>query len=157
MHFGTHMYSVLSLDGVLTVVSPYDLPMVSGWAVCAFIVFVAFYFMHAKLRSFVLVSLILLAALGLVTANGTIVLDAVHGTAVVHTVTFFYPHTYRYPLSSVSGASVASSDQSDALRLIFQGGSDVQLTPYDQMGGKGEAAFAINQFLREHGGTGSPY
>ena len=51
------------------------------------------------------------------------------------------------------GSYVGSSEQSDALRVSLNGGTALQLTPFNQMEGKGQAAFAINQFLQEHGGV----
>lgn len=157
MHFGHSLYCIHPSHDVLTVISPIDIFMMIGIAVVAAFLMGLFFVLHSRSKVvfpvFLLIAVITVGA----ASNGTITLDAVHGTAVMHSVFFGYPQTFRYPLSSVVGASVASSDESDALRLLFSGGSDYQLTPYNQMRGKGEAAFAINQFLREHDGTGSPY
>jgi uncharacterized membrane protein len=157
MHFGRSIYCVTPSHDVLTVISPIDDLMTCGIIVLAVLIMFFFFLYQARAKVVIPVGLLLAVIFAGAASNGTIVLDAVHGIAVVHTVFFFYPQTYRYPLSSVISASVAIGDQNDALRLAFQGGSDLQLTPYNQMGGKGQAAFAINQFLREHGGTGSPY
>ena len=112
---------------------------------------------HARTKSAGPVALIFVAVTLGAASNGSVVLNAAQGTAVVHMGTFGYPQTYRLPLSSAMGAYVSSSEQSDALRVSFNGGTALQLTPFNQMEGKGQAAFAINQFLREHGGTGSAY
>ena len=157
MHFGRHLYSVVSSDGALTVISPVDLLMFCGWAVITIFVLGAFILMHAKPRSFSLVALLMLAILSFISSHGSIVFDGARGVVHVKIVTFFWPKHYDYPLASVMGASIASSEQSDALRLVFNGGSDLQLTPYNQMGGKGEAAYAINQYIRQHGGPGIPF
>ena len=157
MHFGRSIYCVNPSHDLLNVISPIDLLMTSAIVVATLVTMFFFVLYRARPRYFISVGLLISVVLVGAASNGSIILDAVHGTAVVHMVSFGYPQTYSYPLSAVMGASVASSEQSDALRLVFQGGSSLQLTPYNQMGGKGQAAFAINQFLREHGGAGSPY
>jgi hypothetical protein len=151
------MYSFTTPDGALTIVSPSDLTMAWIWAASTIFVIGAFLLMHAKTRSLVLVSLLMLAILAFITSNASVVLDAAHGKAYVRTVDFFYPRIQEYSFSSVMGADVATSENSDAVRLVFNSGSDLQLTFYNQMGGKREAAFAINQYIRQHGGQGLPY
>ncbi|WP_158823855.1 hypothetical protein [Granulicella sp. S156] len=157
MHFGRSIYCINPSHDVLLVISPIDALMTCGIVFGAVLIMFFFLLYQARAKVVIPVGLLLAVILAGAASNGTIELDAVRGTAVIHTVLFCYPQTYRYPLSSVMGASVAIGDQNDALRLVFQGGGDLQLTPYNQMGGKGQAAFAINQFLQEHGGRGSPY
>jgi len=157
MHFGRSIYCINQSHDVLQVISPIDALMTCGIIVFALLIMFFFLLYQARAKVVIPVGVLLAVVLAGAASNGTIVLDAVHGAAVVHTVFFCYSQTYRYPLSSVSGAYVGSADQTDALRLVLNGGAELQLTPYNQMGGKGQAAFAINQFLREHGGTGSPY
>lgn len=156
MHFGFSIYSVTPSYNVLRVVSPIDGLMMIGMGIA--VIFCAALFTFIQVRAKVAVPVFLLIALLTVGAasNGTVTLDAVHNTAEVHTVFFGYPKTYRYPLSSVTGAYVGSADQTDALRLMLRGGSELQLTPFNQMRGKSQAAFAINQFVGEHNGAGSP-
>ena len=168
MHFGFSMYSFSPSRDVLKIVSPLDGGMYLGVGVSFFCVLLAYlWYFQAKLRVPLramfpwelcrIVLGILVAVALFLYSGGSITLDAPAGTAVIRTSTFGYPHTYRYPLVSVMGASVVSADQSDALRLVFKGGADLQLTAYNQMRGKGEAASAINQFLQQHGGRGTPY
>ena len=155
MHFGTKMYSYLSPGDVLTVVSP-----ISVWwlgLVLAVSVFLLLVSIDASRKNQVLLGLLMLAIMGLVTSNATVVLDGAKHTASVRTVIFFYPTTRHYPLSSILGARIDTSDKSDAVNLVLDGGVGLQLTPYNQMSGKGQVAFAINQFLQQHGGRGSPY
>lgn len=156
MPFGRSIYCVAPSHDLLTVVSPIDAVMTAGIVVIGVAALFFLFLYQARPRYLVSVAVLVVLILVGAASHGRIVLDAVRGTAEVHTVFFGYPESYHYPLSAVMGASVASSQQSDALRLVFQGGSDLQLTPYNQMGGKGEAAYAINQFLQEHGGKGTP-
>ena len=86
-----------------------------------------------------------------------IVLDAKHGTADVSTMMFFIPHHRTLTLSQVQGSMVKTSEVTDALVLVMSDGHAVQLTPFNQVSGTDEAVAAINQFLRAHGGEGSPY
>ncbi len=155
MHFGTKMYSYLSPGDVLTVVSP-----ISVWwlgLVLAVSVFLLLVSIDASRKNQALLGLLMLAVMGLVTSNATVVFNGTKHTGTVRTVTFFYPTTRHYPLSSILGARIDTSDESDAVNLVLDGGVDLQLTPYNQMSGKGHAVFTINQFLQQHGGTGTLY
>ena len=67
---------------------------------------------------------------------------------------FFRPTHEVYDLAALQGAMIGQSQQSDALRLVFSNGSDIQLTPFNQMDGKNTAAATINQFVQKHGGAG---
>ena len=114
-----------------------------------------FYMTHTRSPKVLIpVGLIFAVIAFAVSSNGSITLNARQGTATVHIVSFGYPKTYRYPLASIRSAYVGSSDQSDAMRLMLNAGSELQLTPYNDISGKSEAALATNQFLRAHGGTG---
>lgn len=156
MHFGHSIYWLSPSQDVLLVISPIDAPMVIGlFVVILFLLFFALVY-RARLRYVVAVSLLMCGLLAGASSNGTIRLDPAQNSAEVHTVFFGFPKTYRYPLSLVSGAYVGASDQSSALRLVLNGGAELQLTPFNQMGGKTTAAFTINQFLQQHGGKGSP-
>lgn len=149
------MYATSSPGEVLTVVSPIDARWMAAVVVlCVFLFLISFNY-GRKVQAVMLLGAIAFA--GLVTSHATVVLDGTRNTVSVHTVMFFYPQTRHYPLSSLSGATVSTSDESNAVNLVLAGGTGLQLTPFNQMSGKDEAVFAINDFLRRHGGTGSPY
>ena len=95
--------------------------------------------------------------IGLTSSHGKIVFDGVHRTVQMTTSVFYRSQVQKYSLDEIQGAAVVTSEQADALRLVLTGGQQVQLTPYNQMGGKDTAAHAINAFLQDHGQPGSPY
>jgi hypothetical protein len=159
---GNHL-SVVASDNVLTVTSPVSwLAMVL--AVGSPLLFLLLRKLELAMqpgkpvsKAWIGIQLIAtLFFLGFVASPARMTLDAGAGTVRVHKMLFFVPRLTTFPLRDVQGATVATSDQADALRLVFAGGSSLQMTPYNQMTGKGEAADAINQFLRAHGGTGLP-
>jgi hypothetical protein len=108
-------------------------------------------------RAGVIAILINLFVISIVFTPARVVLDAQHGSVSISRLMFFIPHHQTLPLSEIQGSMVKTSDQSNALVLILSDGHAVQLTPFDQVNGTDEAAAAINQFLRAHGGTGNPY
>jgi hypothetical protein len=112
---------------------------------------------HKSLAPWIWLGLANLVVIGLVSSNATVVLDGNQGKVYITRVLFYYPTREVYDLAALQGASVNDSDQSDALRLVFSNGTDLQLTPYNQMGGKNQAAAAINAFVQKHGGTGVEY
>jgi hypothetical protein len=158
MHFGRSIYFFFTSGDVLTVISPIDSTFIIIVLVSSFVT--AWVFVGTgrgrKIAPWVWNFLIMTLVLSVTTAHFKVVLDGARGKAYVTTVLFFRPTHYEYPLSDIQGASVGESDQADALRLVFNGGSSLQLSPYNQMRGKGEAAFAINQFIQQHGGAGAP-
>jgi hypothetical protein len=157
MFFGRSIYSFTSGD-MLTVISPID----SVFTIIVLVLFliIACIFVGTgqgrKISPWVWSLLIMTLILSVTTAHFKVVLDGAKHKVYVTTVLFFRPTHYEYPLADVQGASIGESEQADALRLVFNGGSSLQLTPYNQMKGKGEAAFAINQFIQQHGGAGAP-
>jgi hypothetical protein len=156
MLFGRSIYFFTSGD-VLTVISPIDSVFNIG-ALVAFLIVASVLFATGKGRTWNALFWLLIAVctFGVISAHFNVVLDGAKGKAYVTTVLFFHPTHYEYPLTDIQGASVGESDQTDALRLVFNGGSSLQLSPFNQMRGKGEAAFAINQFIQQHGGAGAP-
>jgi len=139
------------------VISPID-------SIFTIIVFVCFFILACifvgtgrglKLATWAWTILILTFVLSVTTSHFKVVLDGAKGKVYVTTVLFFRPTHYEYQLTDLQAATVGESEQADALRLVFNGGSSLQLSPYNQMRGKGQAAFAINRFLQQHGGTGS--
>ena len=158
MHFGRSIYFSFTSGDVLTVISPIDSTFTILVLVFSFIVACIFVGtgQGRKISPWVWNFLIVTLVLSVTTSHFEVVLDGARGKVYVTTVLFFRPTHYEYPLAEIQGASVGESDQADALRLVFNGGSSLQLSPYNQMGGKGEAAFAINQFIQKHGGAGSP-
>ncbi|HTF45760.1 MAG TPA: hypothetical protein VK641_17770 [Terriglobales bacterium] len=108
-------------------------------------------------RMGVIAILINLFVISVIFTPARVVLDAQHGSASISRMMFFIPHHQTLPLSEIQGSMVKTSEQSNALVLILSDGHAVQLTPFDQVRGADEAAAAINRFLRDHGGTGSPY
>ena len=57
-------------------------------------------------------------------------LDASRSTAVLHTVTFFYPQTHSYPLFAVASATVVSNgDQTDAMQINLENGQQMLMSP----------------------------
>ena len=157
MPFGRSIYSFTS-GNMLTVISPID--SVFTIVVLVFFLIIVCIFVGTgrgrKISPWVWSFLIMTLVLSVTTAHFKVVLDGAKGKVYVTTVLFFRPTHYEYPLADLQGASIGESEQSDALRLVFNGGSSLQLSPYNQMKGKGEAAFAINQFIQQHGGAGLP-
>jgi hypothetical protein len=157
MLFGRSIYSFTS-GNMLTVISPIDTTFIIIMLVVLFFIVCVFLGTgkSRKIAPWVWAFLIMTPILGVTTSHFEVVLDGARGKVYVTTVLFFHPTHYEYPLTDIQGASVGESDQADALRLVFNGGSSLQLSPYNQMRGKGEAAFAINQFIQQHGGAGAP-
>lgn len=158
MHFGRSIYYFFTSGNVLTVISPID----SVFSTLALVFFLIIALIQVaigkgrKISFWVCTILVFTLVLSVTTAHFKVVLDGAKGKVYVTTVLFFRPTHYEYPLADLQGASIGESEQSDALRLVFNGGSSLQLSPYNQMKGKGEAAFAINQFIQQHGGAGLP-
>ena len=159
IHFGRSIYFFFPSGDVLTVISPID----TTFIIIMFVVFLILVCVIVgtgkgrKIAPWVWTFLIMTPILSVTTSHFEVVLDGARGKVYVTTVLFFRPTHYEYPLAEIQGASIGESEQADALRLVFNGGSSLQLSPYNQMRGKGEAVFAINQFIQKHGGAGSPY
>ena len=157
MHFGRALYSISSGD-ILTVISPIDYLFCGFWLLCSLLVGVLLSYKYGttKRAPWIWNALGTLVVLSVVSANATVTLDGHQGKVYITRVLFFYPTRNVYDLAGLQGATVGSSEQTDALRLVFSNGIQLQLTPFNQMSGKSEAATAINQFVQQHGGAGLP-
>jgi hypothetical protein len=155
MHFGRALYTISSGD-ILTVISPIDYLFCGFVLLCSLIVgaLLSYKYGVAKPAPWIWNALGTLLVLSVVTANATVRLDGRQGKVYITRVLFFYPTRNVYDLAGLQGATIGSSEQSDALRLVFSNGTQLQLTPFNQMNGKNLAAAAINQFVQQHGGTG---
>jgi hypothetical protein len=155
MHFGHALYAISSGD-ILTVISPIDYLLCGFWLLCSFItgILLSYKYGATKPAPWIWNALGTLAVLSVVSANATVTLDGHQGKVYITRVLFFYPTRNVYDLAALQGAALGDSEQSDALRLVFSNGTEVQLTPFNQMGGKNQAATSINQFVQQHGGTG---
>jgi hypothetical protein len=157
MHFGRTFYSILSGD-ILTVICPIDyrfcLACIVFSALLGWLLTIKY---HRSPAPWIWLGLANLVIIGLISSSATVVLDAKQRKVDVTRVLFFYPVHKVYDLAGLQGAAVHDSDESDALRLVFSNGTDIQLTPYTQMGGKNQAAAAINAFVQQHGGQGVEY
>jgi hypothetical protein len=155
MHFGRALYSLSSGD-ILTIISPIDYLLCGFWLLCSLItgVLLSYKYGATKPAPWIWNALTTLAVLSVVSANATVTLDGHQRKVYITRVLFFYPTRAVYDLAGLQGASIGDSDQSDALRLVFSNGTELQLTPFNQMGGKNQAAASINQFVEQHGGTG---
>jgi hypothetical protein len=155
MHFGRALYTFSSGD-ILTVIAPIDYLFCGFVLLCSLIICVlnSYKFGVTKPWPWIWTTLGTLLVLGLVSSNATVTLNGYQGKVYITRVLFFYPTHDVYDLAGLQGATIGSSDQSDALRLAFSNGTQLQLTPFNQMGGKNQAAASINQFVQQHGGTG---
>jgi hypothetical protein len=158
MHFGRAIYCVTSGD-MLTVISPIDYLFCGFWLCGSVItaILLSIKYGVAKPAPWIWNALGTLVILGVVSASATVRLDPHAGKVYITRVLFYYPTREVYDLAALQGAVVGASDQSDALQLVFSNGVHTQLTPYTQMGGKNQAAAAINAFVQQHGGQGVEY
>lgn len=153
MHFGRDLYSISSGD-VLTVISPINYLLCGFWLLCSLITgaLLSYKYGVTKPAPWIWNGLATLAVLSVTSASATVTLDAHQGKVFITRVLFFYPTHNVYDLAGLQEATIGDSQQSNALRLVFSNGSELQLTPFNQMGGKGQAAASINQFIEQHGG-----
>lgn len=151
MHFGREIYCISSGD-VLTVISPIDYLLCGFWVLCSLLTgaLLSYKYGVTKPAPWIWNALALLAVLSVTSANATVTLDGHQGKVFITRVLFFYPTRNVYDLAGLQAASIGDSDQSNALRLVFSNGSELQLTPFNQMGGKNLAAASINQFIQQH-------
>ncbi len=156
MHFGRALYSITSGD-ILTIISPIDYLFCGFWLLCSLLVGVLLSFKYGatKPAPWIWNALATLVVLSIVSANATVTLDGHQGKVYITRVLFFYPTRDVYDLAGLQGATIGDSEQSNALRLVFSNGNELQLTPFNQMGGKNQAAASINQFIQQHSGTGA--
>lgn len=157
MHFGNALYTVTTGD-VLTAICPIDyrfclivliMSVLTGWLLTVTY--------HKSLTPWMWILAGDLVVIGLVSSNATVIINPKEGKVHITRVLFFYPTRDVYDFAALTGAAVHDSDQADALRLVFSNGTDLQLTPYNQMGGKNVTAAAINTFVQEHAGSGAGY
>lgn len=155
MHFGRALYSISSGD-ILTVIAPIDYLLCGFLLLCSLITgaLLSIKYGVTKPAPWIWNALGTLVVLSVVSAHATVTLDGHQGKIYITRVLFFYPTREVYDLAGLQGATIGDSEQSDALRLVFNNGSEVQLTPFNQMGGKNQAAASINQFIQQHGGIG---
>ena len=155
MHFGRALYSISSGD-MLTVISPIDYLFCGFVLLCSLIVglLLSYKYGATKPAPWIWNALGTLVILSVVSSNATVRLDGHEGKVYITRVLFFYPTRNVYDLAGLQGATIGEADQTDALRLVFSNGTLLQLTPFNQMGGKNQAAASINQFVQQHGGTG---
>jgi hypothetical protein len=156
MHFGRALYSISSGD-ILTVIAPIDYLFCGFWLLCSVLTgaLLSLKYGVTKPAPWIWNALATLAVLSVVSAHATVTLDGHQGEVYITRVLFFYPTRDVYDLAGLQGATIGDSDQSNALRLVFNNGTELQLTPFNQMGGKNQAAASINQFVQRHGGTGA--
>ena len=156
---------IINTGNLLTIHIPANAIMLFGWLVgVIFVIGLRLILLSAKAgvgKQFgffpILITGCLIFILSALYNPCSIVLDADKHTATIDMMMFFIPRHQSFDLSQIQGAMVATADGTDALRIVFMGGRSFQLTAYQATGGTDEAANAINEFLREPGGVGSPY
>ena len=156
---------IVNTGNLLAIHIPANMFMLVGWLVLS-VIFIGLRLINISVSAgiskpfgfiSILIAVVSLSILGLLYNPSSIILDANKNTATISTMMFFVPHHQSFELSQVQGAMIATVDGAEALRIVFVGGQAFQLTAYQATGGTDLAANAINEFLRQHGGIGSPY
>ncbi|MGD0832408.1 MAG: hypothetical protein ABR907_15850 [Terracidiphilus sp.] len=88
---------------------------------------------------------------GFVFHIGQLTLDRNSGIATLRRFSFYYWSTKKFPVSALSTAYVQTFDSQEKIQLLFTDGHHESLDYKNQVGGKTDAAYIINQFLQEYG------
>ena len=79
----------------------------------------------------------------------TLRLDRASQAATLRVFQYYHWSTYTYPLKDIDRIYVSTGSTTSQLRIQFSGGSTTSFDFLDQNGGKDEAAYAANRWLRD--------
>ena len=140
---------VLESPGQLTVINPlsFGLLLTMSFFTALPLLWVL---LHRPLRTHraILLAIVTLIVFAVFPSSSRLTLDRNSGTATLRSLFLYHWMVETVPLDQIDNASVRTGDLTSQIQIQYKNGSVHELSELNQAGGKDEAVYAINQFLK---------